>query len=100
MPVLKGTHKNVIVLLDMDSEFFEQAIFILKPAGAREKLDRSAALREAQKVVESYLPPRREEPARRLRGVKLLVRRRTGALIGTGAAIIAAVSAGIYMLAR
>lgn len=52
--MVKGIYKHVVYVRDMDSDIFEQAIFILKPHAMEHRSGREGVLGEAQKVLEEY----------------------------------------------
>jgi hypothetical protein len=54
--MLKGLHKQVVVLSDLEGEIFDQAIFIVRSGYPKFKgQDREKALKEAGRIVENYL---------------------------------------------
>lgn len=53
--MIRGTHKQIVVLQEMENSMFEQAIFILKPDALKGyKKNPDEVVKEARKVVEHY----------------------------------------------
>lgn len=53
--MIRGTHKQIVVLQELENSMFEQAIFILKPDALKGyKKNPDEVVREARKVVEHY----------------------------------------------
>ena len=54
--MIKGIHKQVVVVRDFNCDVFEQAIFVLKPEtnGSTRKSSEKVMI-EARKVVDNYL---------------------------------------------
>jgi len=53
--MIRGTHKQIVVLQEFENTLFEQAIFILKPDAIRDyKKNPEDVVREARKVVDTY----------------------------------------------
>ncbi len=54
--MMRGVHKQVVVLNDPDCEMFEQVILIVKPGYPKFKgSDREKAIKEAGRIVERYM---------------------------------------------
>ncbi|MGI6031515.1 MAG: hypothetical protein ACOX7F_08450 [Eubacteriales bacterium] len=101
--MLKGAYKNVVYVREMESDLFEQAIFVLKPhAMERYAASREGVIQEAQRVLDGYAARQGESiPAvrrnRRVRGGLLTLRRRMW-LWGAGAAVAVAAVGGALAL--
>ena len=50
--MLKGISKNVVVLKGNNDEFYDEAIFILKPTSVQE--DNKNILKQAQKIIDDH----------------------------------------------
>ena len=53
--MIKGCAKKVVVVKDIDSNFFEEAFFIVKPGKMQVKNHESAYINEANRIVKSDL---------------------------------------------
>lgn len=53
--MIKGCAKKVVVVKDIDSNFFEEAFFIVKPGKMQAKNHESAYINEANRIVKSDL---------------------------------------------
>jgi hypothetical protein len=53
--MIRGIHKQIVVLQELENSMFEQAIFILKPDALKGyKKNPDEVVKEARKVVEHY----------------------------------------------
>lgn len=91
--VIKGTAGNAIIVKSPDTEYFREAIFILRDdASARPGLSRSELLAEARTAAEGYcrplVPERRRFPLRS--ALIFLAGAASGFVLHWAAAIIAA----------
>lgn len=78
--MIKGVHKNVVFIQDLENEVFEQAIFILKPSQElRGHPTQENILQQAQQVLSDYAAspkgmeitlPRRKKGRRERRLIK------------------------------
>ena len=57
--MLRGVNKNIVVVKGTGSDFFEEAIFIVKPQTATSPV---ALLDEARRIVESAMPVPKKDP--------------------------------------
>lgn len=53
--MIKGCAKRVVVVKDIESNFFEEAFFIVKPGKMQEKYHEGAYINEANRIVKSDL---------------------------------------------
>ncbi len=67
--MLKGAHKQMIVVRTHDSRLFEEAYFVMRRGARSEDGDELDMLWEANRIIESSLPPagRREAGTERRR---------------------------------
>ena len=54
--MIKGCTKRVIVVKDIDSNFFDEAFFIVKPLAAKRGVKEPDFINEAHRIVKSDLP--------------------------------------------
>lgn len=58
--MIKGLHRQVIVVQPQDSEWIEQAVVFVKVSAARKGVDQELLLKEAGRIIgEKIRPPKR-----------------------------------------
>ena len=59
--MIKGLHRQVIVVQPQDSEWIEQAVVFVKVSAARKGVDQELLLKEAGRIIgEKIRPPKRK----------------------------------------
>lgn len=54
--MIKGCTKRVIVVRDIESNFFDEAFFIVKPGSSKRVVNEADYINEASRIVKSDLP--------------------------------------------
>ena len=87
--MVRGTHKQMVVLRTNDSRYYEQAYFVLRDGHAPHGESESTMMAEANRILdESMLMP---QPCRRVRLSRwwvLLIGAVIGALLAVGAMLL------------
>ncbi len=55
--MLRGSQKQMIVVRTKDSRMFEEAYFVMRQGAGRTEADETDMLWEANRIIESSLPP-------------------------------------------
>jgi len=87
--MVRGTHKQMVVLRTNDSHFYEQAYFVLRDGHAPHGESESTMLAEANRILdESMLMPQPRKRMRLSRWWVLLIGGALGALLTVGAMLL------------
>ena len=87
--MVRGTHKQMVVLRTTDSHFYEQAYFVLRDGHAPHGESESTMLAEANRILdESMLMPQPRKRMRLSRWWVLLIGGALGALLAVGAMLL------------
>lgn len=87
--MVRGTHKQMVVLRTNDSHFYEQAYFVLRDGHAPHGESESTMLAEANRILdESMLMPQPHKRMRLSRWWVLLIGGALGALLAVGAMLL------------
>lgn len=87
--MVKGTHKQMVVVKTNESAYYEQAYFVLREGRGKDAQSESTMMAEANRILhESQLMPQPKSRAKLSRRTWFFVGTLTGALLGAGLVLI------------